>query len=56
LARAAREANLALAIGVTERESTYSHAALYCSLLMFDASGELLLYHRGCCPFNRFFA
>ena len=41
LSEAARSTGVALAIGVTERESTYSRRTLYNTLLIFDANGEL---------------
>jgi nitrilase len=50
LSEAARSTGVALAIGVTERESTYSRGTLYNTLLMFDASGELVLHHRKLMP------
>jgi len=50
LADAARTSGVAVAIGVTERESTYSRATLYNTLLVFDASGELVLHHRKLMP------
>jgi nitrilase len=50
LSEAARSAGVAVAIGVTERESTYSRGTLYNTLLVFDASGELVLHHRKLMP------
>jgi nitrilase len=50
LSAAARDADVAVAIGVTERESTYSRGTLYNTLLIFDASGELALHHRKLMP------
>jgi nitrilase len=50
LSDAARSTGVAVAIGVTERESTYSRATLYNTLLVFDASGELVLHHRKLMP------
>jgi nitrilase len=50
LAEAARSSGVALAIGVTERESTYSRGTLYNTLLVFDASGELVLHRRKLMP------
>ena len=50
LAEAARSSGVALAIGVTERDSTYSRGTLYNTLLVFDASGELVLHHRKLMP------
>ncbi len=46
LGAAAREAGLHLAIGVIERDSTFSGGTLYCTLLYFGPSGELLGKHR----------
>ena len=53
VSEAARSAGVALAIGVTERESTYSRGTLYNTLLVFDASGELVLHHRKLMPTYR---
>jgi len=50
LSEAARSTAVALAIGVTERESTYSRGTLYNTLLVFDANGELVLHHRKLMP------
>ena len=50
LGEAARNAGVALSIGVTERDSTYSRGSLYNSLLVFDANGELVLHHRKLMP------
>ena len=50
LAQAARTTGVALAIGVTERDSSYSRGTLYNTLLVFDASGELVLHHRKLMP------
>ena len=50
LSEAARNAGVALAIGVTERESTYSRGSLYNTLLVFDANGDLVLQHRKLMP------
>jgi nitrilase len=50
LSEAARSTGVALAIGVTERESTYSRGTLYNTLLVFDASGDLVLQHRKLMP------
>src|SRR5438445_13486713 len=41
LSEVVRSTGVALAIGVTERESTYSRATLYNTLLLCDTSGEL---------------
>src|ERR1700687_2497649 len=46
LSEVARNAGVALAMGVTERENTYSRGTLYNTLLVFDSSGELVLRHR----------
>ena len=45
-ADAAREAGLYLAVGVVERDSTYSRGTLYCTLLYFGPDGALLGKHR----------
>jgi nitrilase len=50
LSEAARSTGVALAIGVTERESAYSRGTLYNTLLVFDSSGELVLHHRKLMP------
>src|SRR5437763_6101933 len=50
LSEAARSTGVALAIGVTERESSYSRGTLYNTLLVFDASGELMLRYRKLMP------
>jgi nitrilase len=50
LAAAARDGGVGLAIGVTERESTYGRGTLYNTLLVFNASGELVLRHRKLMP------
>ena len=50
LSEAARSTGVALAIGVSERESTYSRGTLYNTLLVFDANGELVLHHRKLMP------
>jgi nitrilase len=50
LSEAARSTGVALAIGVTERESTYSRGTLYNTLLVFDARGDLVLHHRKLMP------
>lgn len=46
LGAAARQAEAYLAVGVIERDSTYSHGTLYCTLLYFDPNGELVGLHR----------
>ncbi len=46
LGRAAQEAGVHLAIGVIERDSTYSRGTLYCTLLYFGPDGRLLGKHR----------
>jgi nitrilase len=50
LSEAARTSGVALAIGVTERDSTFSRGTLYNSLLVFDARGDLVLHHRKLMP------
>jgi nitrilase len=50
LSEAARSTGVALAIGVTERESTFSRGTLYNTLLVFDSGGELVLHHRKLMP------
>jgi nitrilase len=50
LAEAVRNAGVMLAIGVTERETTYSRATLYNTLLVLDACGEMVLHHRKLMP------
>lgn len=44
--QAAREAGAYLAVGVVERDSTYSRGTLYCTLLYFGPDGKLLGKHR----------
>ena len=46
LGEAAREAGAYVAIGVIERDATYSHGTLYCTLLYFGPDGQLLAKHR----------
>jgi nitrilase len=46
LGAAARDAGLYAAIGVIERDSTYSRGTLYCTLLYFGPDGSLLGKHR----------
>ncbi len=46
LGAAARAAGLYAAVGVIERDSTYSRGTLYCSLLYFGPDGSLLGKHR----------
>jgi nitrilase len=46
LGEAAREANAYLAVGVIERDGTFSHGTLYCTLLYFGPGGRLLGVHR----------
>jgi len=43
---AAREADMYLALGVIERDSTFSRGTLYCTLLYFGPDGALLGKHR----------
>lgn len=50
LSEAARAARISVAIGVTERESTYSRGTLYNTLLIVDANGDLVLRHRKLMP------
>jgi nitrilase len=50
LSEVARGAGVAIAIGVTERESTYSRSTLYNTLLIMDSTGELVLHHRKLMP------
>ncbi len=46
LADVAREAKAYMAVGVIERDSTYSGGTLYCTLLYFGPDGTLLGKHR----------
>jgi nitrilase len=46
LGAAARQANAFLAVGVIERQSQASGGTLYCTLLYFSPTGELLGKHR----------
>ena len=46
LGEAAKKAGVHLAIGVIERDSTYSRGTLYCTLLYFGPEGRLLGKHR----------
>jgi nitrilase len=46
LGQAARKANAYLAIGVIERDTTFSGGTLYCTLLYFGPDGRLLGKHR----------
>ncbi|MHB1006690.1 MAG: carbon-nitrogen hydrolase family protein [Chloroflexota bacterium] len=46
LGEAARQASVYLAIGVIERDSTFSRGTLYCTLLYFGPDGRLLAKHR----------
>src|SRR6185503_13128127 len=50
LAEAAQAAGVGLAIGVTERDSTFSRGTLYNTLLILDACFELVLHHRKLMP------
>jgi nitrilase len=43
---AAREAGMYLAVGVVERDSTFSRGTLYCTLIYFGPDGKLLGKHR----------
>jgi nitrilase len=46
LGRAAREAEVILAMGVTERDSEFSRGTLYCTLVYFGPDGRVLGKHR----------
>jgi nitrilase len=46
LGAACREAGVYLAIGVVERDSQFSRATLYCTLLYFGPDGQMLGKHR----------
>ena len=46
LGAVARETGLYLAIGVIERDTTFSRGTLYCTLLIFGPDGRLLSRHR----------
>jgi nitrilase len=46
MGEAARAASAYLAVGVIERDSTYSGGTLFCTLLYFGPDGELLGKHR----------
>ena len=46
LAEAAKAAGVHLAIGIIERDSTYSHGTLFCTLLYIGPDGSLLGKHR----------
>jgi len=46
LAEAAKEAGVYLAVGVIERDSTYSRGTLFCTLIYFGPEGTLLGKHR----------
>ncbi|MGW8265163.1 MAG: carbon-nitrogen hydrolase family protein [Longimicrobiales bacterium] len=46
LAEAAEETGVYLAVGVIERDSTYSRGTLFCTLLYFGPEGTLLGKHR----------
>ncbi|HET7377127.1 MAG TPA: carbon-nitrogen hydrolase family protein, partial [Anaerolineae bacterium] len=46
LGAAAREANAYLIIGVIERDSRFGRGTLYCTLLYFNPSGQLIGTHR----------
>lgn len=47
---AARQAGAYVAIGVIERDQTYSRGTLYCTLLYFGPDGRLLATHRKLMP------
>ena len=46
MGEAAHEAGVYLAVGVVERDSTYSGGTLFCTLLYFGVDGSLLGKHR----------
>jgi len=46
IGKAARAASAFVAIGVIERDATYSGGTLFCTLLYFGADGRLLGKHR----------
>jgi nitrilase len=46
ISEAARLANIYAAIGVIERDTTYSRGTLYCTILFFSPDGRLLAKHR----------
>ncbi len=46
MGEAAREAGVYLAVGIVERDTTYSRGTLYCTLLYFGPGGTLLGKHR----------
>lgn len=46
MGRAAEEAGVWLAVGVIERDTTYSQGTLFCTLLYFSPEGELAGKHR----------
>ncbi|MBN1686019.1 MAG: nitrilase, partial [Spirochaetales bacterium] len=46
LGRAAKDASVFLAIGIIERDSTFSRGTLYCTLAYFGPDGNLLGKHR----------
>ncbi len=50
IGRAARRAQAHVAIGVIERDQTYSRGTLYCTLLYFGPDGSLLAKHRKLMP------
>jgi nitrilase len=50
LAEAAARAGVGVAIGVTERDAAYSRATLYCTLLLFEENGTLVLHRRKLMP------
>jgi nitrilase len=50
LGAAARQAGVYLAIGVIERDTSFSRGTLYCSLLYFSPDGKLLGKHRKLVP------
>jgi nitrilase len=50
IGRAARRAQAHVAIGVIERDQTFSRGTLYCTLLYFGPDGSLLAKHRKLMP------
>jgi nitrilase len=46
IAKAAAAANAFVAVGVIERDTTFSGGSLYCTVLFFSPSGELVGKHR----------
>ncbi|MGB9867862.1 MAG: carbon-nitrogen hydrolase family protein [Bacillota bacterium] len=46
IGRAAKKAGVYVALGLIERDQTYSHGTLYCTLVYFGPDGRLLGKHR----------